>query len=126
MHYQDKLASLPENVKKLFNEYTRYEMNRYFEGTPTEDTLTNLEFMCDVCAHFISDELLELVQKAFVFEKSNVSFYAAQTLLKSDKELPQTVVTALANDLSYACLLYDSLKEHGKQALFPAELASPE
>ena len=125
-HYKDGLGKLAQDVKALFAEYTMYEMNRYLKAKSTEDTLANLEFMCDVCTSFINDELLEILPKTFALENANVSFYAAQTLLEHNKEIPDNVIHFLANNLSYACLLYEILKDHNKEALFPAELANPE
>ena len=127
LHFQNNLSKLIESSKLNISAYMEKEMARYLaEEKLDEDMLHALEALCDVCFYFINERLSDMLFKALELGKASVTFYAASTLLKIKKDLPEHTVLELANNLVYAELFYSTLKNAGKEALFPAALATEE
>ena len=127
LHYRNAIPKLLESSKLNIAEYMAKEMARYIaEENKDEDMLHSLEALSDACIYFINEDIAAMLYKALELGKASVSYYAASSLIKAEKDLPRHTVVAIANDLVYAELFYHTLKSAGKEALFPAELATEE
>ena len=126
LHYQRDIPRLPEDVRDLIGAHMEAEMNRYLNNPLTPDTEANLELICDVCRYFRKDRFIEPLQKSLWIGNAHIRFYAFATLLTFGCAPSARVIETLANDIEYANLTYDLLKRYRKEALFPAELATPE
>ena len=124
-HYQRDLGKLSDEAKAMLAEYTAAEMRRLM-ALDSEDTWNALEMIADVSGHFINDALMEALWDLLKFGRNHINFYAVGTLLACGKEIPQSVIEALARDLEYANLTYGTLCNAGKESLFPREYASEE
>ena len=126
LHYKDKLATLSDECKALFGNHVAAEAARYLADAPAEQAMNNLELMVDVAKHVPTDALVEQIYAVMRLGRSNVNYYAMDTLLSVEREVPALVIETLANDLTYADMTYHSLCQHGKAELFPPELATEE
>ena len=126
IHYKDKVAALTDECKAIFGDYIASEMARYLDGAPTEQILDNLELIADVAKNVPTDALIRQMYAVMELGRGDINFYAMDSLLSLGREVPADVVAALANTLTYADMTYHSLKQHGKESAFPAELATEE
>ncbi len=126
LHYKDKLGGFSHECKAILSDHVAAEVARYLSGDLTEDVLANLEYIADVAKYLQGDALLEQVYATLQLGNNTINFYAAETLLSAGKDVPADVVTALAEDLANACLIYPVLQKYGKEGMFPSELANEE
>lgn len=124
-HYQNNLFDIPADSKQIIANYIATEIDRYVNGDIDDTIIENLEFMCDVAKHFMNDSLALRIYEVFKLGKNNISFYAADSLLKSGNTIPEYVVASLANDLEYACMTYSMLCAYDLCSMFPDELNNP-
>jgi hypothetical protein len=124
LHYRNEHHRLLESSKLAIADYMKNEMLRYIEeyDAENEDKSKSFEALCDACGYFISDDMIPLLYKVLEFGNNGLSMFAAMTLLKMEKDIPQKTVAALASDLVYAEGFYSCLKAAGKDSLFPDEL----
>lgn len=127
VHYTQDISKFSADAKALMTAHLTAEMKRYLDmDQPGEDCINCLELMADVSRYFADDTLIGLLYDVLSLGHNNVNFFMVDTLLALKKDVPQAVIDALARDLQYANLAYGTLKEHGKQVLFPADCATPE
>lgn len=127
VHYKQDISKFSADAKALMTAHLTAEIKRYLDmSQPGEDCVNCLELMADISRFFADDTLIGLLYDVMKLGHNNVNFFAVDTLLSLKKDVPQPVIDALARDLQYANLAYGTLVEHGKQALFPAECATPE
>ena len=125
-HYKDKLGNMTEGARNLISGYISSELKRYLSmESLSEDCIESLEFAADVCKQYATDETAELLIKVMALGHSNINFYALETVYSLGGDVPQSVIIALANDLEYATMAYDTVKKYGKAELFPKELTDP-
>lgn len=123
IHYAEKRKSLTPEVADALYQLTVREFTRLFTLEKTSDVLGAIEFACDACRYHAGEEIVALLNQALTLDTNAVTFYAATALLDAGSIVSEDTVAILANDLEFACLTYESLKDHGKEALFPAELS---
>ena len=127
LHYQGQLNKLTDGAKAKLSSHIHEEMGRILSmEAPSSEALDGLEILCDVCKLFPADQTPSLLERVFAMGNNRISYYAAETLLAMGMEPPKQVVEVLAQDLFHANLIYGSLKNYGKQQLFPAALATEE
>lgn len=124
--YCDKIRRFTPEAKAALVGFVAADMSDMLKSADSEVAGENLEFAVDVCKHFITDDLLDILERAAAVCGNNVRFYAAETLLNNDREVSGEVIAALAADLCYAELTYSLLVKHGKQKLFPPEFTARE
>ncbi len=125
-HYRDNISQLPPESKELLGDYIAAEIKRYVNGELDDVVINNLEFACDIAKYFANDSIIALLYTVLKLNNNNISFYAIGSLLEAECKVPTDTIVALANDLVYADITYALLSKHGKEALFPSELASSE
>ena len=125
-HYRNKIDKLPSESKQALGDYINAEMKRLSESGSDETILNNLEFACDIAKYFVSDSIINRLYECLKLKNNAISFYAIGSLLDAKCNIPSDVVASLANDLIYADITYSLLSKHGKQNMFPSELANDE
>ncbi len=125
LHYKDKLVTLSDECKAMFSHHLADELTRLSIAPLSSVCADNLEILVDVARYVPDDRLLDAVAKIADQAPANVTYFALDTLLYCGRELSPDAVVRVANDLSYAILLYNSLQEAGKPELIPAELNDP-
>ena len=126
LHYRYLIADLPADSKQVLADHIASEISRFIREPLSSETVNSLEIACDVAKFFISDTVIALLYDALKLGRNNINAYAVGTLLEAGAAVPDEVIVSLANDLEYADMTYAVLKEHGREAAFPAELANPE
>ena len=123
LHYaqQGRLAAFSDECKTMLGDYIAAEAARYLSAPLYEQVIGNLELIADVARYLPTEEMVKQIYALLPLGHANVNSYAVATLLKLDKDVPADVVAKLAENLTYANLTYHALKDHGKEALFPAE-----
>lgn len=125
--YKDGIKKLSSEAKTALADYVAGDMAHLIDKAGADDVAANnLEFCADVCKHFVTDGILDILQKVMALKIDSVRYYALETLLENKREIPEEAVKELAKDLSYADLTYGLLSKYGKTALFPKEFTSPE
>ena len=127
VHYKDSISKIAAAGKALISAHIVTEHQQYLSLEQlTEDHLNSLELSADISQYFITDALVDTLQKILALGHCNVNYYAADTLLSAGQNVAADVIVALAKNLEYAELTYSMLAKHGKQALFPQEYANAE
>jgi len=127
LHYRNDIPKFLESSKLNISGYMAKELARYIaEYADDEDKKHAMEALCDAAYYFIDDEIINLLYKVLELDENSLVYYAAVSLLKSKKDIPEKNIYSLANDLVYADRFYSALKAEGKETLFPSELAAEE
>lgn len=125
--YAECIPGIPADAKEKLTAYLEAELERYLRiPEPDEDVLSAWEIAADVAKYFKSAKNGELLLETLKTNRSNIGFYAAESLIRYGIPLPAESVAALAADPVYSNLTYELLKKHGMTSLFPAEYAAPE
>lgn len=125
--YCEKIKSFTADAKSALAEYVADDMTRILDGGEIDKhKAAALEYAADVCKFFINDRIAAILERAISLGINRVNYYAVETLLEYGMAVSADTVKALAEDLSCAELTYRLLEKHGKTALFPAALATPE
>ncbi len=124
LHYRNEHSRLLETSKLAIADYMKKELARYIEeyDISNEDKTQSFEALCEACAYFMNDSILSLIYKVIELDNNGLSFFVVMTLIKTNNEIPQKTVVALANDLVYAESLYCLIRGTEKESLFPSEL----
>ncbi len=125
LHHKEKLKKLSPPARQLLEEYVISEATRLKELS-TEDSGAVLELIADVGKHFPTGSMIAALEGLLTLDKNPISYYAVESLLTLNRDVPQGVITALAEDLEYADLTYSVLRRMGKTSLFPKEYATDE
>ena len=127
VHYKEELAKFSENAKAPITAHLTAELKRYLDQDQlTADCVNNLELMADVCRYFADGTIVGLLQEVLKRGYNNINYYAADTLLSLEQNVPPEIIVALAQNLEYANLTYALLIKYGKENLFPKECSAPE
>ena len=124
MHYTEKTSLPAGDAKNELQSLMARELSRLFSIEKNDEILSTIAFACDAVKCALSDDIIALLYQALGFNCTAISFYAMTSLLTAGRDVPTDVVTALANDLEFACLTHEVLTAHNKAELFPAELAN--
>lgn len=127
LHYRDRIRYLTEGAKRKLSEHLHNELQRILGcGERSGEMLDALEMLADVCKFFPGADTPSLLLKLLELRQNRISYYAVESLLTLNQEVPQWVIDQLAQDLVQANLLYGTLTRFGKQSLFPGNLANEE
>ncbi len=125
LHYQQELTKLNDSAKQILTQYIISEIGR-LSALDSEDGWNTLELLADVSKYFANEGVLDALGELMVLGHNNISFFAVETFLSLGRNVPQSVVDALAEDLEYANLTYEALQKQGKTELFPKMYANEE
>jgi len=128
IHYvrEGGLSKLTEDAKTALSNYIASEMKRYISSDDLCDEIKdNLELIADVCKHFPSDAVINLLYELLKLGNNRINYFAVESLLVLSQRIPSEIIDALANDLLYADSTHNLLERHGKADLFPQELRDP-
>ncbi len=129
LHYRDQVARMDAAARAKLASYTASELRRYLDMESFDQYVSDaLEMVVDAASIYLNDELAELIGEVMFRGNEAVMYFSLQTLLRARYSVPkeEEVVDFLARNLEYADLVYQTLKEVGKTALFPAELSHAE
>jgi len=125
VHYSKDISKLDSGAKQVMTDYIAAELDR-LSDCGGEDAWNTLELMADISKHFGDERVRDALTRVLRLGRSHINVYAMDTLLSLGAEVPRPVIESLARDLEFADLTYSMLSQHGKTALFPAELATEE
>lgn len=127
VHYKNDLSKFSQSAKGLVSTHLESELRRYLSVEQlNEDHIGNLELISDISKSFITEEIVSLLYEVLKLRRSNIDYYAVESLLSSGNGVPEETIVSLARNLEYASLTYGMLGSFGKQDLFPNEYTSPE
>lgn len=127
VHYKNNLSKFSRSAKELVSIHLEAELRRYLSVEQlNEDHIGNLELISDISKSFITEEIVSLLCEVLKLRRSNIDYYAVESLLSSGNGVPEETIVSLARNLEYASLTYSMLGSFGKQDLFPNEYTSPE
>lgn len=128
LYHKDKLGDLSASAKTVLARYAAEEMERLIKAGDgmTDKHIDSLEIAADVCKYFADNGVINALYRSLELKRSNIAFYAAESLLHCGKTLENYIVEMLARDNEYASLAYKVLCRYGKQSMFPPECATPE
>ncbi|MBE6683011.1 MAG: hypothetical protein E7595_02530 [Ruminococcaceae bacterium] len=127
VHYKNDLSKFSRSAKELVSTHLEAELKRYLSVEQlNEDHIGNLELISDISKSFITEEIVSLLYEVLKLRRSNIDYYAVESLLSSGNGVPEETIVSLARNLEYASLTYGMLGSFGKQDLFPNEYTSPE
>lgn len=123
LHYRDRIRLFTEGAKAKLSAHLHSEIRRILdmEEIPLE-ALDALEMLSDVCKFFPCGDTAPLLMNLLCLGYNRISYYAVDTLLFLNQEVPQWVIDELAKDLVLANLLHGTLEQFGKTAMFPENL----
>ena len=120
LHYKDSLSKLSVKAKAHISGHITQEIQRYLSLEHlTDDAVNSLEVAADISKHFADDALLAQLQELLKLGRSNINYYAAETLLTAGQDVPAHTLLALAQDPGYAAPTRSMLEALGKGELFP-------
>ncbi len=127
LHYRERVRLMTESAKAKLSEHLHSELQRILsleERCP--EMLDALEMLADVCKLFPGEDTPSLLLELLELRQNRINYYAVESLLALNRDIPQWVVDELAQDLVQANLLYGTLTHYGKQSMFPRALANEE
>lgn len=123
LHYRDRIRLFTAGAKAKLSNHLHSEMRRILDMKEINgEALDALEMLCDVCKFFPCEDTSPLLMNLLCLGQNRISYYAVDTLLFLNQEIPQWIIDELANDLVIANLLYGTLEHSGKTKLFPEHL----
>lgn len=123
LHYRDRIRLFTAGAKAKLSAHLHSEMRRILDMEEIQvEPLDALEMLCDVCKFFPCEDTAPLLMNLLCLGHNRISYYAVDTLLFLNQDVPQWVIDELANDLVLANLLYGTLEHFGKNSLFPEKL----
>lgn len=127
IHFQDRFGRMTTEARAAFAGFLDRELGRYLSMTERSlEVMENLELMADVCGQLPGENTEGHLKALLDLGQGNISYFAAEALLKLKLELPQEAIDRLARDLGYANMTHALLNKHGMAARFPAECATEE
>ncbi|MBE6636808.1 MAG: hypothetical protein E7618_03265 [Ruminococcaceae bacterium] len=126
-HYRQQLYKLSEEASSCLGAYLDSELQRLLAiKEPDDEVYASLELLADLYRYFATDEMLSHLPAVFACCRSRVSFFAAETMLIHEREIPDETIDLLANDPVFSEMTYRLLQHHGLENRFPPALATPE
>lgn len=127
VHYKEDISKLSADAKARITTHLTVELKRYLNHNQlTTDCINNLELIADISRYFSDGMIICLLQEVLKLGYNNINYYATDTLLSLEQNVPIETIVSLANNLEYANLTYALLIKFGKQNLFPKECSTPE
>lgn len=127
LHYRDRIRLMSEGAKAKLSEHLHSELKRILDSEERSgEMLDALEMLADVCKLFPAEHTPSLLLELLELRQNRISYYALETLLALNQDIPQWVVNELAQDLVQANLLFSTLNRYNKQYIFPSALANEE
>ncbi|MBQ4323266.1 MAG: hypothetical protein IJC19_04940 [Clostridia bacterium] len=121
-HYRGNFSILSEKDRTQLSDFMTEEMKRYLATSPREeDSETNLELLADLCKHFPQEDTEFCLRQMLSSENRDILYYATESLLALNKQIPEEPMKILAKDLVSASMTYQMLQNHGVAYLFPEE-----
>lgn len=125
LHYRDRIRIMTEGAKNILSNHLSSELQRLLScQNRTEEMLDALELLADVSKLFPNADMPSLLLELMELRLNRINFYAAETLLSLNREIPQWVITDLSQDLVHANLIFSTLSRYSKTGMFPADLAN--
>ena len=125
IHYKDSLKKFSPSAQRCMEEYIASEATRLMK-LPIEDSGSVLELIADIGKYFPSESMITALEGLLSLGQNHMNYYAVMSLLTLGRQVPQAVITALAEDLEYADLTFCALRQMGKTKLFPKEYITDE
>lgn len=126
-HHKGGWGKLTPAARQKLTDYIANELYRLLSLEPIcEDALGVLEWLADVSEYFADKRVIDGLQELLKLGRSNINYYAVNTLYALRQFVPHDVIAALAQDLGYAHLTYHMLRQRGKSQLFPPQYATEE
>lgn len=123
LHYRDRIRLFTAGAKAKLSDHIHSEMRRILSMEEIQgEPLDALEMLSDVCKLFPGEDTAPLLMNLLCLRHNRISYYAVETLLALNQEIPHWVIEELSGDLFHANLLYGTLEQYGKTALFPENL----
>lgn len=128
LDYRDELKSVAESTKKIIADYLENEFGRFFAMSEmSEDAANSVELLVDVCRDYMTGEKVKsALNKAAELPYENIKFFALDSMVKLELDIPQKLVDELAPSLEYSSMTYFALAKVDKQDMFPSEFSSAE
>lgn len=127
LHYRDRIRIMSEGAKAKLSDHIHSEIRRILAHNNVGGELAEaMELLADVCKLFSCQDTPSLLLQMLNLHQNPISYYAVESLLVLNQEVPQWVIDDLAQDLTYANLIHGTLANYGKAHLFPKELANEE
>ena len=123
LHYRDRIRLFTAGAKAKLSAHIHSEIRRILDMENIQvEALDALEMISDVCKFFPCEDTAPLLMNLLCLGHNRISYYAVDTLLFLNQDVPQWVIEELANDLVIANLLYGTLEHFGKHTMFPEKL----
>ena len=126
LHFAEKLSEFSEDTAEALHELFVREFSRLFTLPLDEDVLAAIELAADAVRYSVKDDTVALLHRALALKEPTVTFYTVSSLLSAGVEIDDETISILANDLEFASLTYELLKDAGQEARFPESLVTPE
>lgn len=125
MRYEKKFDSIENDARELLVKYLNKETLELVLGFDKldEDSKFNLEILCDLLRLYFNKDTVRILKIAEQIKDATICFYASDSLMSLDYTPSQETVNFLANDKSFACRIYESLKRNGLLDMYPKEFA---
>lgn len=127
IHYRSRLSAFSDGARAKLSQHIEDEMERILALDSLEgDPAGAMEMAVDICRDFPTEKTPSLLLQVLQMHQHQISYFAVESLLSLNHDIPQAVIDDLANDLAYARITYATLTQHGKEHLFPVHLNNPE
>ena len=125
LRYRSDFHKLNGKARLQLSDYMAAEILRLM-AIDNEDAREVLELLSTLCLEFPTEKTTSALLELIKLGHNNINYHAVTTLCGLGRDVPKTVIDALAQDLEYAHLTYYTLLRHGKSQLFPAQFATEE
>ena len=125
LRYRSDFHKLNGKARLRLSDYMAAEILRLMT-VDSEDAREVLELLAMLCLEFPTEKTTSALLELLQLGHNRINHHAVATLCGLGREVPQTVIDGLAQDLEYAHLTYYTLLRHGKSNLFPQEYTTEE
>ncbi len=118
--------SIPLNVRNIFADHIRQEIERYTAMPELNDTVKlNLEYAAGAAGVFMTDQLATALRGLAKLNIGAVNYYILMSLVDNGWEIEDAFISTLAEDICYANNSYQFLREKGMAQRFPLQYTDP-
>lgn len=126
IYYEKEHSRLTDDARRAIAAYVEEECRRCLAvENKSDDCLGALELIADLFRSFETDATKSLLTEILALNDRKIDYYAVETLLIREENLPDEVLVRLAADPVYADTLHKLLSRHGKVDRFPSEYSDP-
>lgn len=126
IYYEKEHSRLTDDARRAIAAYVEEECRRCLAvENKSDDCLGALELIADLFRSFETDATKSLLTEILALNDRKIDYYAVETLLIREENLPDEVLVRLAEDPVYADTLHKLLSRHGKVDRFPSEYSDP-